>query len=303
MNALSSFFNDHFFCTGSQLQKVCRSIVIQGVDSYITHVFLESVGIFCLNINHKSNRRLRYSIIQAPVEEELLFRIIIFGAFQCIQQVLHGNSKFQLASMVNEIEEQKDEKKDFFPIVIYPSLVEEVIWEGYVKGLDAMTAIANMIYDRIHISSSLNLNQPLHKEHFVFHICLPLEFNLLYSTCCKIATLFPSQTSVKISEQERKEKLFRVHFSALVFAGAHFLVNRHGNISDALHQFCSSYIGGIIYGHFREKSHSIAPAIIAHSLNNTFATLIDRHFNDDEEKFVWLIMIVNRIGTYLLAVV
>ncbi len=102
-------------------------------------------------------------------------------------------------------------------------------------------------------------------------------------------------------EEERTQRVFRVHLSALIFAAAH-LGNPHENVSSALIQFTWAYIAGVTFGYVSEKYQTLSISILAHGLHNgLFVAATSGLYSANSNPIFIVALIVNQIAVYTIA--
>ncbi len=77
-------------------------------------------------------------------------------------------------------------------------------------------------------------------------------------------------------QEERIQRLFRIHLAAFVFAGVHYFDGIHGPLPKGILLGITllPYLAGVLYGHLTEKFHTLSLSLLAHGIHNfLFRTL------------------------------
>jgi hypothetical protein len=304
MQVIHHFSKNYIEPIGNYLvpaMQVGSKVVIEVVKIVAAKTFLEHLGLSYLNDPKKISRRDVYlTTITAPLWEEIIFRFGVLKGIHAIQIML-DKSHFKLDSTLFGPSDQEDVQATENTIIIYPPLVEEMVFRGYFAVVKLVNAVARYMFDHIYITSSFTFFESEQSDVFTIQCSLPLECDLIYHVIKKGISLIelPLDEGVELSEEQKIQMVFRVHLSALIFASAH-LSNPHTTKAQALLQFVWTYLGGIIYGYLTEKYHSLAPSIIMHGINNSLATASAIYSKKLDVLVIALIS--NRIFGYMLAV-
>jgi hypothetical protein len=282
---------------------------IEVIKIIAAKIFLEYLGnCYLKNPARISKHEVYKIIIEAPIREEVFFRLVVLQGIHLAQIALNHFKKdesivrIQLASTIFG---SPDPQSDKFVITMYPPLMEEMLCQAYVHSIYWITKIAKCIFDRMYLASGLFANEFEQTDSFVIPINLPLEQELICRGIRKGISWInippdgiPDE-SIEENKKEVLQQIFRIHLAALIFAAAH-LHNSHQNKTRVLTQFAWSYIGGVIYGYLSEKYVSLAPGVLAHGFNNILANA--GRIYRDFVPFIIVALFVNRIVTYILAV-
>lgn len=345
MHSLSRL--DHFnetyivpLVTHPVFRGACK-LVIEAITMVAAKVFLEYLGIRFLSHSSKLSKKEIFEItILSPFVEEWIFRLCVLQGIHLLQIFLNDlesednglSFRFQWMSGLFPLS-QEELKLDRPVIRLCPSIVEDVLYRGYVKVICWVTESFNRmrVVSNLDTSEDKKGNENIIPIHLTFEqgmlykairklfssihvasnifvekvnatgilICLPFELELLYRAI-KGCICWMRTPSPEMTEEEKKKKIqqvFRIHLAAFIFAAAH-LLNPHPNKASALTQLIWTYLGGVVYGYLSEKYCSLIPGILAHGINNFLA--ISGTVYPNQVPYLLLALLVNRIASYLL---
>ena len=141
------------------------------------------------------------------------------------------------------------------------------------------------------------------KKIFLDVVVAPVVEEILFRGIF-LGTIYLAQKADIGEGEERIQRVFRVHLSALFFAAAH-LANPHPDMTSALLQFAWCYVGGVTFGYLTEKYHTLSVGILAHGFNNALVTAA---MLSPSNKMVlrtvlmfWGAIMANQLAWYILA--
>lgn len=295
-------------------------LTVEVVKIIAVKIFLECLTTQFLSRSARiSKREIYQTVIFDPLVEEIFFRLVILQGIHFIQNKLNdfglkekqseeGVGRFahlhiQLSSNIFEASHQ-NASSDKFVINIYPPITEEILYRGYLKVICLVNDCIKLVFNRMHVVSTIFVDEGAERDSFVFSVNLPLEQELIYRVMKKgfeLMNISSHESAKELTEKEKRERIqqiFRIHLSALIFAAVH-LSNPHSTKGRALMQFVWTYFGGVTYGYLSEKYHSLAPGILAHGFNNSFS-IAARIYSPDLQPYFILAFFVNRMVFYIL---